>query len=107
MRYRAWINEGLRLTPAQHAKSIALTPELNRLVDALVASGAYNSASEGMRDGSPALIDRRERSADALAEIRMRVVNGFAEADRGEYAESSGEEAVRRAFETGLARAGR
>lgn len=46
---------------------MALTPELNRLVDALVASGAYNSASEGMWDGSPALIDRRERSAAELA----------------------------------------
>lgn len=70
--------------PAQYAKSIALTPELSRLVDALVASGAYKSASEGMRDGSPALIGRRERNAAEFAEIRMRVAYGLAEADRGD-----------------------
>lgn len=85
--------------PAQYAKSMALTPELNRLVDALVASGEHDSASEGMRDGSPAPIDRRERSAAELAEIRVRMACGLAEADCGDDAQGTGKEAMRRAFE--------
>ena len=40
--------------PAQHVKSILLTPELNGWVDDLVASGEYGSASgvfrEALRD---------------------------------------------------------
>jgi len=81
-----------------------LTPELGRMVDKLVASGEYKSASEVMRDGSPALIGRRERSAATLVEIRIRMACGLAEADRGDDAEGPGEEAVRRAFDVGIAR---
>ena len=92
--------------PAHHAKSIALTPELDRLVDELVASGEYKSASEVMRDGLRALIERRERNAAELDEIRMRIAIGLKEADRGAFADGTGEEAIRRAFEVGTTRPG-
>jgi len=91
--------------PAQHAKSIALTPELDRMVDELVASGEYKSASEVLRDGLRALIERRELHAAELAAIRSRIGRSLAEADAGEFAAGSGREAVRRAFETGVQRA--
>ena len=91
---------------AQHAKSIALTPQLESWVDELVTSGEYKSASEVIRDGLRALRDRRDKQAVELAAIQARIAKSLDEADRGDYAEGSGEEAVRRAFAAGLSRAG-
>ena len=92
--------------PAQHSKNIALTDQLEGWVDDLVASGEYKSASEVVRDGLRLLKERRDRSAAELAEIRDRVRRGTDQADRGELADGTGEDAVRRAVETGLKRAG-
>ena len=92
--------------PAQHSKNIALTDQLESWVDGLVASGEYKSASEVVRDGLRLLKERRDRNAAELAEIRDRIRRGAGQADRGEFAEGTGEDAVRRAFETGLKRAG-
>ena len=92
--------------PARHSKNIALTDQLEGWVDSLVASGEYKSASEVVRDGLRLLKERRDRSAAELAEIRDRIRRGADQADRGELAEGTGEDAVRRAFETGLKRAG-
>ncbi len=86
--------------PAQHAKSIALTAEWDRWVDALVAAGEYKSASEVMRDGLRALRDGRERHQANLMEIRVRIDKALDQADRGVFAQGSGEDAVRRAFDT-------
>lgn len=91
--------------PAQHAKSIALTPQLDQLVEELIASGEYKSASEVMRDGLRALVERRERSAAELEEIKMRVARGVAEAKAGAYAPGAGKTAIRRAVKAGIARA--
>lgn len=91
---------------AQHAKCIALTPQLEIWVDELVASGEYKSASEVLRDGLRALRDRREKQAAELTEIQARIAKSLDEADRGEYAEGTGEDAIRRAFATGLRGAG-
>ena len=93
--------------PTQHAKSIALTPEWERWVDDLVAAGEYQSASEVMRDGLRALHDRRERRAAELDEIRARIGKALDQADAKEYAAGSGEDAIRRAFKTGLDQAGK
>lgn len=90
---------------AQHSKSIALTPELDRWVDDLVAAGEYKSASEVLREGLRALRERRERHEVELEAIRMRLSLSVDQAVRGLYARGSGEEAVRRAFKTGLKRA--
>ena len=92
--------------PAQHAKNIALTPELESWVDELVASGSYKSASEVMRDALRALRERQERHQAELTEIQARIALSLDQADRGDYAGGSGEDAIRRAFETGIRRAG-
>jgi len=85
--------------PAHHAKSIALTPEWTRWIDDLVAGGEYKSASEVMRDGLRALQERREIHAAELEQIRTRIGASLDQADAGDYAQGSGEDAVRRAFE--------
>ena len=68
--------------PASHARNVALTPQLARFVDDLVAGGAYNDASEVVRD---ALLElQRRKHADQLTEIRSRIGTGLDQIDRGE-----------------------
>lgn len=68
--------------PASHARNVALTHELARFVDDLVAGGAYNNASEVVRDALREL--QRRRHADQLTEIRARIGAGLDQLDRGE-----------------------
>ena len=68
--------------PASHARNVALTHELARFVDDLVAGGAYNNASEVVRDALREL--QRRTHADQLTEIRARIGAGLDQLDRGE-----------------------
>ena len=68
--------------PAAHAKNVALTPQLARFVDDLVAAGAYNNASEVVRDGLREL--QRRKHADQITEIQARIGTGLEQLDRGE-----------------------
>ena len=68
--------------PASHARNVALTHELARFVDDLVAGGAYNNASEVVRDALREL--QRRMHADQLTEIRSRIGAGLDQLDRGE-----------------------
>ena len=68
--------------PASHARNVALTPQLARFVDELVAAGSYNNASEVVRDGLREL--QRRKHADQLTEIRVRIGAGQDQLDRGE-----------------------
>ena len=68
--------------PASHARNVALTPTLARFVDDLVAAGAYNTASEVVRDALREL--QRRQLADQLTEIRARIGAGLDQLDRGE-----------------------
>lgn len=44
--------------PRRISQSISLTPELDRFIQALVASGRYQTASEVVRDGLRLLQER-------------------------------------------------
>lgn len=90
--------------PARYAKSISLTAEWDRWIDGLVAAGEYQTASEVMRDGLRLLRDGRERHQADLAEIRARIGKALDQADSGIFAQGSGEDAIRRAFETASAK---
>ena len=68
--------------PARHARNVALTSELARFIDDLVAGGAYNNASEVVRDALRELQQRKH--ADQLTEIRARIGAGLEQLDRGE-----------------------
>ena len=68
--------------PACHARNVALTNELARFIDDLVTAGAYNNASEVVRDALREL--QRRRYADQLTEIRARIGTGLEQLDRGE-----------------------
>lgn len=68
--------------PASHARNVALTPRLARFVDDLVAGGAYNNASEVVRDALREL--QRRTHTDQLTEIRARIGAGLDQLDRNE-----------------------
>ncbi|PID63240.1 MAG: type II toxin-antitoxin system ParD family antitoxin [Gammaproteobacteria bacterium] len=65
--------------PSQHARNVALTPELSEFVDELVDSGEYANASEVLRAGLRTLKDRR-----ILDQITKRLCVALDELDRGE-----------------------
>jgi len=69
--------------------NISLTPELERIIQAQVASGFYNNASEVIREALRLLI--KENSLDKAYDhwIKSEVDKGITEADRGEFVEAS------------------
>ncbi len=75
-------------------RNVVLTDTQSDLVDRLVASGRYQNASEALRAGLRLL----EREETELGELRARLGAGLDEARRGDLAEGSGEDAIRRAF---------
>lgn len=75
-------------------RNVVLTDTQSNLVDRLVASGRYQNASEALRAGLRLL----EREETELGELRARLGVGLEEARRGDLAEGSGEDAIRRAF---------
>ncbi|MEJ6396118.1 type II toxin-antitoxin system ParD family antitoxin [Gymnodinialimonas sp. 2305UL16-5] len=75
-------------------RNVVLTETQDELVQALVASGRYQNASEAMRAGLRLL----EREEAHLADLRQGLIAGLDQANRGDFAAGSGEDAVRRAF---------
>lgn len=75
-------------------RNVVLTEAQDQLVQALVASGRYQNVSEAMRAGLRLL----ELEEEQIAGIRGGLLEGLRQAERGELAEGSGADAVRRAF---------
>jgi antitoxin ParD1/3/4 len=75
-------------------RNVVLTETQSDLVDRLVASGRYQNASEALRAGLRLL----EREEAELGDLRSRLSVGLEQARRGEFADGSGEDAMRRAF---------
>lgn len=81
-------------------RNVVLTDTQSDLVDRLVASGRYQNASEALRAGLRLL----EREESELGELRTRLQYGLEEARKGDLAEGSGEDAIRRTFAAARAR---
>jgi len=65
--------------------NVSLTPELDKFVEAQLASGRYQSASEVFREGLRLLQEREEQRKAALDEVRKKVREGLDAAKRGEF----------------------
>ena len=75
-------------------RNVVLTDTQDRMVQALIASGRYQNASEAMRAGLRLLEQEEAQRAD----IRQTLLEGLEQAESGDLAEGSGEDAIRRAF---------
>ena len=75
-------------------RNVVLTDAQTDLVDRLVATGRFQNASEALRAGLRLL----EKEEVELSEIRHRLQRGLDQYRAGEFAEGSGEDAIRRAF---------
>jgi antitoxin ParD1/3/4 len=90
----------MRMEAGMVTRNVVLTDTQSDLIDRLVASGSYQNASEALRAGLR-LLEHEEAELD---ELRHRLAIGLEQARRGDLAEGSGEDAIRRAF--GAAREG-
>lgn len=79
-------------------RSIVLSESQDSFVNKLVESGRHRSASEVVRKGLRLLEDTIERREAGYEQIRAGVIVGVRQADAGEFAKGTAEEAVKRAF---------
>ncbi len=71
--------------PKRVAVNVSLTPALAKFVSDRVKKGRYQSASEVVRDGLRVLAEREKERQAAVEEIRRKIAEGIAQADRGEF----------------------
>jgi antitoxin ParD1/3/4 len=64
--------------------NVALTPELEQLIEERVRSGRYTSASEVVREALRLLQDRDELRRLRMDQLRAKVAAGLDSLDRGE-----------------------
>ncbi|MEM5544903.1 type II toxin-antitoxin system ParD family antitoxin [Sulfitobacter sp. AS92] len=81
-------------------RNVVLTETQDYLIQALVASGRYQNASEAMRAGLRLL----EQEEAQIMGIRRQLLEGLAQARAGDLAEGRGNDAIRRVFATARAR---
>ena len=79
-------------------RNVVLTDNQDSFVGELVESGRYKSASEVMREGLRLLENDIERRKAELEDIRTGILESVRQAEAGDFAEGSAEEAVKRAF---------
>jgi antitoxin ParD1/3/4 len=76
---------------------IPLPPELEQLIQAKVASGRYESASEVVGEALRLLAEQDDRGRDNLAELRAQIRVGLDQLDCGE-AKVYGDESLKDLF---------
>lgn len=68
-------------------RNVVLTERYEKIIEALVASGRYQNASEVLREGLRLLEQREVENEAKLAALRAAAQVGFAELDAGRYTE--------------------
>jgi antitoxin ParD1/3/4 len=66
---------------------VSLTPELEKLVQAKIASGRFHSADEVVEEALHLLAEQEIKRDSDLQELRAQMDQALAEADRGDVAD--------------------
>ncbi len=77
-------------------RNVVLTTHHERIIEALVASGRYQNASEVLRDGLRLVEERIAREAAKLAKLRDAIGRGDADLEEGRYQEFESPDALAR-----------
>jgi len=77
-------------------RNVVLTARHEQIIEALVASGRYQNASEVLREGLRLLEDREAREVAKLAALREAVRVGEADFEAGRYQEFENADALAR-----------
>ncbi len=85
--------------PTRH---VTVSDQQFAFLDHLVAQGRYPTASDAMR----AALRLLERDETTWENLRLGILHGYDQVLLGRLSPGSGEEAVMRAFDRGIARAG-
>ncbi|HEY7392969.1 MAG TPA: type II toxin-antitoxin system ParD family antitoxin [Bryobacteraceae bacterium] len=75
-------------------RSVTLTDELNRFIDAEVKSGRFSNASEVVREGLRLMETRERDERNKLAWLRQAVKEGLDQVSRGEGIEIASAESL-------------
>lgn len=78
--------------------SLKLPPDLERRVQAVIDSGAYDTVAEMIRDGLELLLEAEETRQRRLERLRREIQEGIDQLDRGEYVD--GEEFLKELRQT-------
>ena len=75
--------------PTKSSLNVSLTPELEKFIEARVASGRYQTASEVVREGLR-LLELQERDREeAYQALKGKLKRAAEQADRGEFVEAA------------------
>jgi antitoxin ParD1/3/4 len=77
-------------------RNVVLTARHEQIIEALVASGRYQNASEVLRDGLRLVEDREAREVAKLARLREAIRLGEADFEEGRYQEFESADALAR-----------
>ena len=75
-------------------RNVVLTTRHEQIIEALVASGRYQNASEVLREGLRLVEEREAREAAKLAALREAARVGMAAFDEGRYKEFESADAL-------------
>ena len=75
-------------------RNVVLTTRHEQIIEALVASGRYQNASEVLRDGLRLVEEREAREAAKLEALREAVRRGHADFEEGRYKEFDSADAL-------------
>jgi antitoxin ParD1/3/4 len=71
--------------PSRSSLNVSLTPQLEKFVQARVASGRYQTASEVVREALRLLENHERQRAEAHTSLKKKIQNDAAAAERGEW----------------------
>ncbi len=82
-------------------RNVVLTERHEKVIEALIASGRYQNASEVLREGLRLLEQREEEHEAKLAALRAAAAAGFDAIERGRFADVAEEDLAARIAELG------